>query len=129
MDILIDLIIYLIKQASKPRAPSIVPASPQEKQRRTTAVAKQVQTMQKTVAVQQSRTRPAVRPPGAGPASWAQPGVRAVVQPVIRSVVSPIADAPLSRPKQPATRIPGLKLPFLLGEILGPPVAFRDTEF
>ena len=128
MDILIDLIIYLIKQASKPRTPAVVPLSPQEKQRRKTTVAKTVQTMQRTVAVQQSRTRPAVKPPGTGPASWAQPGVRAVVQPVIRTVVSPIADAQLSRPKQPATRIPGLKLPFLLGEILGPPVAFRDSD-
>ena len=134
MDLLIDLIVLLIKQATKPRAPTILPPTPQESQRQKEVVARRMQAMRTTLSAQQARTRPAPQRPGAarpgsaGPASWAQPGVRAVVQPVVRTVVASITDAPLARPPVAATRIPGMKLPFLLGEVLGPPVALREPE-
>lgn len=126
MDILIDLIIYLIKQAAKSSGgPTVRPA---QAQRPAAAPAAQVQSMQRTLAAQQARTRPAPKQRGRGPASWAQPGVRAAVPPVKQPPVPAItpSDAQVVPPRPAPAGIPGLKLPFLLGEVLSQPVSFRD---
>jgi len=127
MDVLIDLIVFLIKQASKAsekRAPVTVKRPVPTSQ----APAQQIQAMQKAMAVQAARTRPAPTQASRGPASWAQPGVRSAVAPVNQPPVPPIGPDPdaISRPKPPPTSIPGLKLPFLLGEVLSSPAAFRE---
>ena len=131
MDILIDLIIFLIKQATKPRPPGMVPPRLQSPQP-PTALAEQIRAMQKTIASQQARTRPrgARQAAGRGPVSWSQPGVTAAVPPVSQRPVPPITRDPVApRPRpSPKTQIPGLRLPFLLGEILAPPVALREEE-
>ena len=122
MDLLIDLIIMLIKQATKPRQPTVVP-TPQMERQRQAALAQQVQTMQRTMAAQQARTR--AKPPGAPRAA----AVRSA-PPVVQRNLSAIGDdlpAP-RRASAAATRIPGLKIPFLLGEVLAKPVALQDEE-
>jgi hypothetical protein len=132
MDVLIDLIIYLIKQATKSRESRIAPPSQQELQRRKAAAGQQVAALRKTVATQQARTRPTARPRGQfDPASWTQPAVRpAIVPPVPSRVVPAITPGP--DPVQPvrrsSQRLAGLKLPFLMGELLAPPVALREQD-
>ena len=127
MDVLIDLIIFLIKQASK-AGEKRAPATTKRPLATAQVAAQQIQAMQKTMAVQAARTRPAPKQASRGPASWAQPGVRSAVAPVNQPPVPPIGPDPdaISRPKPPSRSIPGLKLPFLLGEVLSAPVAFRE---
>lgn len=128
MDILIDLIIYLIKQASQSRETSV----PRQAQRPRPVAASpaQVQAMQRMLAAQQARTKPAPQRAGRGPASWAQPGVRAAVPPVRQAPVPAITPAPaaIQPPRRAPAGIPGLKLPFLLGEVLSHPVSLRPEE-
>jgi hypothetical protein len=123
MDVLIDLIIYLIKAAAKSREASVPRPLVQ---RQVSPTAQQIQAIQQTLAAQQARTKPA---PGRarGPASWAQPGVRAAVPPVRQPpvpAITPSAAAIVPAPR-PSAGIPGLKLPFLLGEVLSEPVSLR----
>ena len=132
MDVLIDLIIYLIKQAAAGEKRSAGPKGGRPGQPPRMTPAQQLQTMQRTLAAQAARTRPAPTPRGAaatrGPRSWAQPAVRAAVPPVNQPAVpmiTPDAAAP-RRPVTPARAIPGLKLPFLLGEVLSQPVSMRE---
>lgn len=124
MDLLIDLLVLLIKAATKSRAPAVPLPRPQE----AAAAQQQIQQMQRTLAAQQARTRPAPRQAGRGPASWAQPDVRAAVPPVNQPPVPAIrSDSDfIGRPQPPPRGIPGLKIPFLLGEVLSSPVAFRE---
>ena len=129
MDILIDLIIYLIKQAAKSSGGSTV--RPVQAPRPVAPPAAQVQAMQRTLAAQQARTRAAPKRGTKGPTSWAQPGVRAVVPPVKQPPVPVItpAEAVVVPPRPAPSGIPGLKLPFLLGEVLSQPVSLRDEEY
>lgn len=128
MDVLIDLIIFLIKQASKSREPAV--GRQVQPPRIVAPSAAQVQAMQRTLAAQQARTRPLAKPAGRGPASWAQPGVRAAVPPVRQPPVPAItsAEAVIVPPRPAPAGIPGLKLPFLLGEVLSHPVALQMEE-
>lgn len=128
MDILIDLIVALIRQAAKSRETSVPRQVPAPRQVAPTAA--QVQAMQRTLAAQQARTRPAPQRAARGPASWAQPGVRAVVPPVRQPAVPAITPTDIVLPpRQTAPAgIPGLKLPFLLGEVLSQPISLRPEE-
>lgn len=135
MDLLIDLIVYLIKQAAKASENRAPVATRPGVARPPAAVARQIQTMQRTLAAQTARARPAgvatkARGVTRGPASWAQPAVRAAVPPVNQPPVPTITAEPSAprRPAPPARAIPGLRLPFLLGEVLAPPVALREEE-
>lgn len=128
MDILIDLIVMLIKAVAKSResaAPKPLPHA-----RPAVATPQQIQTVQRTLAAQQARTRPAGKRPGSGPASWAQPGVRAAVPPVQQPPVPALfpAEATIAPPRKAPAGIPGLKVPFLLGEVLSSPVAYREES-
>ncbi|HEY2588820.1 MAG TPA: hypothetical protein VGI81_23965 [Tepidisphaeraceae bacterium] len=137
MDLLIDLIIYLIKQATKASETRAPGPSGQRPVQPPPLSARQVQAMQRTLAVQAQRTRPAAaaapsraRGVARGPATWAQPAVRAAVPPVNQPPVPRITAEPAAprRPQPPTRAIPGLKLPFLLGEVLAPPVGLREEE-
>ena len=130
MDILIDLIIYLIKQANKPRQGASAPS----KKQKSDVHAQRLAAMNKAISVQQKRTQPVqtgkapVRPPPLvrPPASWTQPGVQAVVPPVKQPAVPVITRDSIPPVPRRSTRIPALQLPFLLGEVLDPPLALRD---
>lgn len=128
MDILIDLIIYLIKQAAKSGGKP--PVRPVQASRPVVAPPAQVQAMQKTLAAQQARTRAAPKQSRRGPTSWAQPDVRVAVPPVKQPAVLAITPgkARVAPPRPKPSGIPGLKLPFLLGEVLSQPVSLRDEE-
>ena len=123
MDVLIDLIIYLIKAAAKSRETTAPPAV----RRQAAATAPQVLAIQRTLAAQQARTKAAPARAGRGPASWSQPGIRAAMPPVRQPPVPPITPAAVAIvPPRPAPAgIPGLKLPFVLGEVLSEPVSLR----
>jgi hypothetical protein len=130
MDILIDLIIYLIKQASRPRQGPAAPSS----QQKSAAHAQRLAAMNEAVSIQQKRTQPRqtgkapVRPPPLvrPPASWTQPGVQGVTPPVKQPPVPVIARDSIPPVRRRSTRIPAMQLPFLLGEVLDPPLALRD---
>jgi hypothetical protein len=133
MDLLIDLIIYLIKQAAKASENRAPGAAKPGMVRPPPLTPQQVEAVQRTLAAQAARTRPAAAAPKArgvarGPASWSQPAVRAAVPPVNQPPVPLITSEPTApRPRACAPRaIPGLKLPFLLGEVLAPPVTLRE---
>ena len=134
MDILIDLIIYLIKQAGKSGDARRGVPPPLPAQRVAQPLPPQAQSMQRALAAQAARTRPATARAGAtrgAPASWAQPAVRAAAPPVNQppvATITPDAGSP-RRPAASSRAIPGLKLPFLLGEVLSRPVALRDEGF
>jgi hypothetical protein len=124
MDVLIDLIIYLIKAAAKSREAS---APRPAVGRQVAPTPQQIEAIQRTLAAQQARTKAAAPRPGRGPASWAQPGPRAAVPPVRQPPVPAItpAAAKVVPPRPAPAGIPGLKLPFLLGEVLSEPVSLR----
>ena len=135
MDILIDLIIYLIKQASKPREPRIAPPTPREQERQRAVLAQRAQSLQKALAAQQARTRPGPAAPARQRMTTARvaPSTRPVAT-RLESDARPAAVVPAptgsivasARGRAP---LPGLKIPLLLGEILAPPVALREMEF
>jgi hypothetical protein len=128
MDILIDLIVFLIKQATKPSAPRPLPPTRQQAQRQQSMLAQQIQAMQRSMAVQQRMPAAGRRKPAAPPAGPARVPASFVPEPV--RTVSASAPAVVVRPTVPqSSRAAGLRVPFLLGELLSAPVAFRDWEF
>ena len=152
MDILIDLIEWIIKQAVKQRQAQQSRTSPpttQEIDRQKAEVEKRIRDMQTALALQTRRVAPAAQTQRASLAQRANPGQRAKqLQPdrrVVRQSASPIAPkaapeprwlAPLGSIGAPAveptpTPLPrqGLIIPLLLGEILAPPLSLRDAEF
>jgi hypothetical protein len=129
MDLLIDLIIFVVKQMTKDRPPRISPPGFQEIERQKAATEQRIREIQQAVAQQQSRTKPAkpkrkvprAAAPAAGsltqpPAKWTTPAPAPKVPPVVAS----------SRARAP---ISGLRIPLIMGEILAPPVALREQEF
>jgi len=119
MDLLIDLIILLIKRAAKPRQPAAPPLpAPQQ-----TGLAQQIQAMQAAAAQQQSRVRI-----GRKNASRSQP---AAPPPIPPPAIAPLQAkvATLSRGAAPSSRMPAMKGPFILGEVLSKPIALRDEEW
>jgi hypothetical protein len=138
MDILFDLIIYLIKQAAKSSERRIVPPTPQEAQRQQAMLAQQIEAMRKTVAAQEARTQPAIQRAGrqTRPVSAGRPPALPVRTAVVPAAprVAPLSESQISEtagPRRPSrsTRIPGMRLPFLLGEVLSAPVGLRDSDY
>lgn len=130
MDLLIDLIIYAIKQLAKDRPPRVTPPGYAEIERQKAATEQRIREIREAVAQQQSRTKPAKpkRPvaraaaPAKGsltqpPAKWTTPVPAPKVPPAV--VASRTGRAPIA----------GLRIPLILGEILAPPVALREPEF
>lgn len=140
MDILIDLIIWIIKAAAdrsgKAKPP---PVTPQEIERQR-ALAAQLQALQRQ-AVARPRAKPAaIRPAqrkSSKPINWGVPTPPRWVAPdaakpavVAQSSVStPVSPTPVRRPAPPAPSRVALRVPLLMGEILGPPLALREDEF
>jgi hypothetical protein len=137
MDILIDLIIYLIKQATKPpaaSAPQRLPPTPQEVQRQQATLAQQVQAMQRTIAARQSQKRPGagrsgravqLPPPARVTTAFAAAPVRAVTPPqAVQRVVYQQIPHQIVRPKG----LQELRSLLLMGEMLSSPVALRDPD-
>ena len=158
MDILIDLIEWIIKQAVKQRQAQQSRTSPptaQEIDRQKAEVEKRIRDMQTALALQTRRVAPAAQTQRASlaqranPVQRANPGQRAKqLQPdrrVVRQLAPSIAPKPALEPRwlaplgsigAPAiertpTPLPrqGLIIPLLLGEILAPPLSLRDAEF
>jgi hypothetical protein len=139
MDILIDLILWIIKAAadrsSKAKPP---PITPQEVERQR-ALATQLQALQKQ-AIASARPGPAPVRPGqkksGKPINWGVPTPPRWVAPPPKpavaaqpAVVGRATPAPARRPVPPAAARVPLRVPVLLGEILVPPVALREGEF
>jgi len=124
MDVLIDLIIYLINQATRGRERS---------EANRVVAARQVRLKPAPPQVVRAKTggtalrRPARGPMTVGPVVIPKPSAVASA-PAAPQVVraSAVAAAPRwARGTAPA----GWKLPLILGEILSPPLALREPEF
>ena len=132
MDLLIDLIIALIKAATKESKPPRLPPVPfDEEQRR--ALSAQMQALQQQ-AIATQRHGPA-RPIAVPSAAARKPQRRTPKPPALpaRAVATTAAPVPAPpRTAQPtraaAARAP-LRVPLIMGEILGPPLALREPEF
>jgi hypothetical protein len=132
MDVLIDLIIYVIRQMTKDKPSRITPAGFEAIERQKAATEQRIAEMQAAVARQQGRTKPLVK---RGPARGA--AVPAAVSatpslsqtPDIWTTPAPGIKAPSvvmsSRGRAP---LKGLRIPIILGEVLGPPIALRERE-
>lgn len=140
MDILIDLILWIIKAAADRSGKAKPPPITQQEIERQRALAAQLQALQQQ-AVASPRAKPAaIRPvqrKSTKPISWGVPTpprrvAPAAQRPVVAvqaRVVAPAIPAPARRPAPPApARVP-LRVPLLMGEILGPPLALREDEF
>src|SRR5882724_3744422 len=131
MDLLIDLIIYAVKQMTKDRPPRITPASFQEIEQQKAATEQRIREMQAAVARQQSRTKPART--NRGPARGAAAAKAPAVAPSLTQVpdtwtkTAPTLDVPTVVRRAPGRApLPALRIPIILGEILAPPLALRD---
>jgi hypothetical protein len=134
MDLLIDLIIYIIKQLNKDKPRPITRQNFEAIEAQKAAVEQRIREMQASMAKQQARVKPqrARRGPSRGaPVAPPAKAVRTLTQtpdaytmptPDIKSpsvVTSRVGRAPLKE----------LRIPFILGEILAPPLALREPEF
>jgi hypothetical protein len=141
MDILIDLILWIIKAAAdhsnKAKPP---PITPQEIERQR-ALAAQLQALQQQ-ALTSTRAKPVAVRPGqrksTKPVNWGVPTPPRWVAPSVpkkpavatRSrVVESVTPAPALRPAPPVPARVAVWVPLLMGEILGPPLALREPEF
>jgi len=135
MNLLVELIVAAIREMSKGKpAKRITAPGWNEIEQQRLATEQRIREMQAAIAEQKARARPKKkRGPGRG-AAVAQE-VKAV------PTLSQTPDAyttPMPAPKSPtavtsgsrgSAPMRGLRLPFILGEILGPPVALREPEF
>ena len=136
MDILIDLIVFLIKQATKPKAPQPprLPPTPQEVQRQQSTLAQQVEAMQRTIAARQTQKRPdagrmgrVAQPPSLPRTTKSfapSPTKSPPPEPVLQRVIVPLPP----RKVVTSNRLPELRRLLMLGEMLSAPVALRDLE-
>jgi len=130
MDILIDLIVYLMKQATQSREAKAPPLTPAMAARQRAALQQQIMAMQQKVGAGRTgpmpakgrlqARRPAAPPkiplPALAPARAAQP-----VGPI------PVVQRPHEATRSKMAR--SMRLPFILGEVLSAPVALREPEF
>ena len=127
MDILIDIIIYLVKQFAKTNQPQIRPPTPQELAAQQAAMKQRLEAMQKAMATQQARTKPVAKPRAT--AKQAAPAKASLSQPPPAWTAAPPSTASVPPVASPAKApLPGLKIPLILGEILAPPLALREPE-
>jgi hypothetical protein len=134
MDLLIDLIIYLIKQLNKDKPRPITPQSYQAIEQQKLAVEQRIREMQAAMAQQQGRVKPvkAKRGPSRGaPVAAPAKAVRTLTQtPDAYTTPPPDVKSPsavISR--QGRAPLGELRVPLILGEILAPPLALREPEF
>ena len=129
MDILIDIIIYLIKQFAKPNQPQVRPPTPQELAAQQAAMKQRMEAMQHAMAAQRARTK--TKPKPRATAKQAAPAKASLSQPPPAWTVPapPLASVPpISAPRKAQAPLPGLKVPLILGELLAPPLALRELE-
>jgi len=131
MDLLIDLIIAIVKAATKDAKQPTLPAIRFDEAQRQRALAAQMQALQQQAIAGQRRgpVRPVAAPSRAGrrPQRGTPPALPA------RAVATnaPSSPAPARAGQSPgaaAARVP-LRIPLIMGEILGPPLALREPEF
>ena len=139
MELLIDIIIWIIKAAansSSQRTPR--PMNPQEADRQR-ALAAQLQALQQraigaaprgTVAPGRKQAVKSINWGVPTPPRWVTSGPVAKAVP---ATLAKVAEAPAPAPARQAVparpkRVP-LRVPLIMGEILGPPLALRDPEF
>jgi hypothetical protein len=129
MELLVDLIIAIIKAATSDSKQPKLPSIPFDEERRR-ALAAQMQAIQQQVigaparvpnsavrlgAVRKQQRGPAKPPPLPMPASS-------------RSSPLPAVPALAVQSRRGNARVP-LRIPLIMGEILGPPLALREPEF
>ena len=135
MDILIDLIIYLIRQFSQPNRPQqrVAPPSAQDIARQKAEVERRIREMQNALAQQTSKAAAAPLPP-----RLVQRAVKKSSEPAPVAHIS----APLSTQQVAETVVPerrsmvlaplprqGLIIPILLNEVLSLPRSLQEMEF
>jgi hypothetical protein len=134
MEILARIIIAIIKEMAKDKpSKKITPVGWEAVEQQKLATEQKIREMQAAIAKQQARTKP-VR--NRGPSRGAAVAPRAKAVPTLTQTpdayTAPISTsgAPLAvsdmRGRAPLRE---LRVPFILGEILAPPVALREPEF
>ena len=130
MDLLINLIIEIIEGLTKGTPKKAKPQSGEAVEQQRLATEQRIREMQAAIAQQKARAKP-TRKRGPSRGAPIAPQAKAVPQ-------APDAyTAPLSQTAAPSTiaskqgRAPlrELRIPFILGEILAPPLALREPEF
>jgi hypothetical protein len=127
MDILVDLIIYLVRKFAESKPSQVRPPTPQELAAHQAAMKQRLEAMQKALAAQQARTQLRRKPKAV--AKQAAPAKVSLSQPPAQWTTAPAPAAsvpPVQTVGKPASPLPGLKIPLILGEILAPPVALRE---
>jgi hypothetical protein len=130
MDVLIDLIVYLIKQATQSRQAKAPPLTPQAAARQRAALQQQIMAMQQGLSVRKATAKaPAGRAKSARPPALPKTPASSVTAVLAQPPQSTVAAArpAVDRPK--TTSLGDMRFPLVLGEILSAPVALREPEF
>src|SRR5579885_1177564 len=131
MDLLVDLIIYIVKQMTKDKPPSIKPPSFDEVERQKAATERRIREMQAAMAAQQARTKAVKvkRGPSRGAAVAAPAKATRTLSQTPDAWTTSIPDvkSPTAvTSAQGRAPIRELRIPFILGEVLSPPLALRE---
>jgi hypothetical protein len=134
MDLLIDLIIYIAKQLNKDKPRQITPQGYQAIEQQKLAVEQRIREMQAAMTQQQARVKPPRgkrRPPRGAPVAPPVQAVRTLTQtPDAYTTSAPVLEAPTAvTSSQRRAPLRELRIPFILGEVLAPPLALREPEF
>jgi hypothetical protein len=129
MDILVDIIVYLLRKFATANPPPVRPPSPQELAAHQAVMKQRLETMQKAMTAREARTQPRSGPRAV--AKRAAPARASISQPSVKraSPAPPLSSVPpVQQPAKSPAYLPGWKAPLILGEILAPPLALRDPE-
>jgi len=137
MDLLIEIIFKIIKEATQDKPRAVTPRTFQEIEQQKAATEQRIREMQAAMAKQQARTKPAKakRGParGAAVAATAAPAKAAPTlsqTPDIWTTPAPqLKAAPLVSSSRGRAPLRELRIPFILGEVLAPPLALRESGF
>ena len=132
MSELIQLIVEIIAAASKEQPKKAKPQSWQAIEQQRLATEQRIREMQAAIAQQKARTKPA-RKRGPSRGAAVAPQAKAVPTrtqtPDVYTTPTPRTTAPSVASAQGRAPLRELRVPFILGEILAPPLALREPEF
>jgi len=136
MDVLIDLIIYVIRQLSKqssPQGPSAQRTSA-DIERQKAEVERRIREMQSALAQQKGKAAPLPAPTPRKAKRVAKKTASAEAVPTLaravetRAVETPVVTAPSRSISIASTQRRKWIVPILIGEVLGPPLALRESQ-
>ena len=133
MDLLIQAIVAIIEGLTKDKPKKATSQSWEAIEQQRLATEQRIREMQAAIAQQQARAKPTRK---RGPSRGAPVAPRAKAVPTLTQTPDAYT-TPLSQTAAPSTvvskqgRAPlrELRVPFILGEILAPPLALREPEF